>query len=114
MKTKKALKITSTAQGMFCLGAVVSMVCMYLYYSTGEGTLGTTCFELGSVLAVLTAINPVAPICLAVNLWCYLSDRKYPSERKEIGKLWILIPVWPVVTTVLWYLTICVFMYYGL
>lgn len=44
--------------------------------------------------------NPVAIISFCICLSTYLEERKQPNVKEKIGKKWMWIFAWPLITTV--------------
>lgn len=98
MKTVKLLKITSVLQLIFCIFCISSTLCFAIsrYYHS------VLFFSIGIILTHIWIINPVAIISFLVCLVLFLNERKQPEAMKIIGKKWIWIFVWPVITTFLY------------
>lgn len=98
MKTLKALKITSILNGIFCFFCIASIVCVAInhhydaYFFSG----------LGVLLSYGWIINPVGIISFILCLILYLTERKQPDHKQLIGRKWIWIFVWPIITTIFW------------
>ena len=102
MKTLKALKITSILNGIFCFSCVASTVCFAIlrYFDI------RAFFSVGMILTCGWIINPVGIVSFVVCLSIFLSERKNEEAKQVIGKKWIWIFVWPIITTIL-YLYAC-------
>ena len=100
MKTLKLLKITSILQIIFCLLCIASTVC-FAIASFCESQLF---FEIADALIRFWIINPVAPISFLICLPCFLIERRNPESRAIIGRRWVWIFLWPVITALM-YLT---------
>ena len=98
MKTLKALKITSVLNGIFCFFCIASTVCFAInrYFDL------RTFFDTANILVYGWIINPVGIISFVVCLVLFLVERKQPENRQLIGRKWIWIFIWPIVTTVLY------------
>lgn len=96
MKTIKALKITSVLQIIFCLCCVATITCLMIFKRTGNWDF----FTLGNLFMFGWIVNPVAPISFFICLSTYLEERKQPISVGKIGKKWIWIFIWPLITTV--------------
>ena len=96
MKTLKALKITSILNSIFCIFCVASTVCFAInrYYDI------RAFFSVGKFMTYGWIINPVGIVSFVVCLVLFLTERKNQEAKKAIGKKWIWIFIWPVVTTV--------------
>lgn len=119
MKTRKTLRMTGLIQLACCLIMLLDMGLLSFYAHTRipvpEGSLWFAFLDLFGGLGALLWFAPIAVICLAVNLFAFLDDRKDPEQRKMIGKrwLWIQVPflgtlavkwlyLWLVVAVILW------------
>ena len=100
MKTLKLLKITSILQIIFCLLCIASTVC----FAIASVFDWRPAFEAANFLVPFWLINPVAPISFLICLPCFLIERRNPESRAIIGRKWIWIFLWPVITTLM-YLT---------
>ena len=100
MKTLKALKITSILNSIFCIFCIASTVCFAVnhYYNLRDF------FSVGMLLVYGWIINPVGIVSFFVCLVLFLIERKNQESKQAMGKKWIWIFVWPIVTTV-FYLT---------
>ena len=102
MKTLKALKITSILNGIYCFCCIVFAVCLTInqYYSVGA-------IEVIGVIATFGwLINPSPFVTLIINLVFFLVERCSPEAKQIIGKKYIWIFVWPVITTVFYFTSI--------
>ncbi len=97
MKTLKALKITSILQILYCFFCIVSNVCFAL-----SNYFDDIFFSIGMFSLYCWATNPVGIISFIVCLRLFLRERKLPDAKQIIGKKWIWIYVWPVITTLFW------------
>lgn len=99
MKTLKALKITSVLNGIFCLCCIISLSCLAInrYFDLGafENTIAIIC----RIPLLCWLINPIGILSFIVCVVLFLIERKNPEARQEIGKKWIWIFIWPVITT---------------
>lgn len=100
MKTIRALKVTSILNGIFCFFCIASTVCFALnrYFDL------RFFFDIANILIYGWMINPVGIISFVVCLVSFVAERKTPEARQVMGKKWIWIFIWPIITTVL-YLT---------
>jgi len=96
VKTLKSLKITSIIQGLYCLLCFISLSLLLIGLYVGVN--GFT--PIGSFLLFYAAEFSifVAPVCFILNLFNFIRELKYPEQRKLIGKKWIWIFVWPIIT----------------
>ncbi len=100
MKTVKALKITSVLNSIFCLFCIASTICFAVnrYFDL------RVFFDIANILVYGWIINPVGIISFVVCLVLFLFERKESEAKQVMGKKWVWIFIWPVMTTVL-YLT---------
>jgi hypothetical protein len=98
MKTLKALKITSILNGIFCLSFIISIICFAVnqYYKTNLLSL------IGALFVYGWMVNPIPFISCIRCFILYLTERKSEIDRQTIGRKWIWIFVWPVITTAIW------------
>ena len=100
MKTIRALKITSVLQIIFCLFCIASTVCFAISnYQCSNGDYWRTAFDTANILVYGWIANPVAPISFVICFVLFLIERKRPESRSLIGRKWIWIFVWPIITT---------------
>lgn len=99
MKTIKALKITSILNGIFCLFCIASTVCFAIYYYWDSSAF----FDAANVLVYGWVGNPVAPISFIICLIIFLVECRQPENRQLIGRKWIWILTWPVITTLFYF-----------
>ena len=119
MKTKKTLRITCLIQAACCLVMLLDFGSSAYYANTQipvpEGSVWFAFLDLFGGLGALLWFAPIAVICLAVNLFAFLDDRKDPEQRRVIGKRWLWIPasflgtlavkwlyLWLIVAVILW------------
>lgn len=100
MKTVKALKITSVLNSIFCFLCIASTVCFAVnrYFEL------RVFFDIATILVYGWIINPSGIISFIVCLALFLRERKSQKAKQTMGKQWIWIFIWPIITTVL-YLT---------
>lgn len=98
MKTLKALRITSILNGIFCFFCIASTVCFAVtrYYDSEQF------FRIGNILIYGWIINPVGIVSFIVCLALFLAERKNQEPKQVMGKKWVWIFIWPVITTVLY------------
>ena len=99
-KTLKALKITSILNGIFCFFCIASTVCFAInrYFDISQF------FSIGNIFTFGWIINPVGIVSFVVCLSLFLSERKNQEAKEVIGRKWVWIFIWLMVTTIL-YLT---------
>jgi len=105
MKTLKALKITSILQILFCVCCIASVLC----FALDDNYKSDLLFGFGMILFVNYIINPIGIVAFIINLIMFFVERKRPENRNLIGKKWVWIFIWPVVTTVLWLASVVLF-----
>ena len=98
MKTLRALRITSVLQIIFCLFCIASLTCFAIYRWYDIDLL----FYIGGLLVYGWMINPISIISFVICLFCFLPERKDPEARQIMGKKWIWVFIWPVITTLVW------------
>ena len=103
MKTLKALKITSILQMIFCLLCIASTICFALAHYSAEWR---TPFRIANILVYGWLINPVAPISFVICLLLFLVERRQEENRQLIGRKWIWIIAWPIITTLFYFSTL--------
>ena len=96
MKTLKALKITSILNGIYCFFCIASTVCFAINHFYNLWNF----FSIGIILVYGWMINPVGIVSFIVCLTLFLTERKNFEAKQAIGKKWIWIFIWPIVTTV--------------
>ena len=107
MKTLKALKITSILNSIFCLCCITSLTCLAINRYCTLGTLENIIAIIGGILLLCWIINPAGIVSFIVCLVLFLKERKNYEARQIMGKKWIWIFIWPVITTVLYFVSIC-------
>lgn len=98
MKTTKALKTATIWNCIFCFSCVLSTVCFAIdeYYDV------STLFGIGILAIYGWMVNPFPIISCFRCLKTYLAERKIPLYKQTIGRKWIWIIIWPIITTILW------------
>ena len=99
MKTIKALKITSALQIIFCLFCIAATICFGIcrYADSSQA------FQIANILTYGWIVNPIGPVSFIICGAFFLIERKQPEHRQLIGKNWVWIIVWPVITTVFYF-----------
>ena len=108
MKKLKALKITSILNGIFCFCCIASIV----FYALNHYYDIYTFFGLGVLLSYGWIINPVGIVSFVLCLSLFLSERKKQEAKQVIGRKWIWIFVWPIITTVFFIISGLLFIKY--
>ena len=98
MKTLKALKITSILNGIFCFFCVASTVCFAITRYCDSNLF----FSIGNILIYGWMINPIGIISFVICLPLFLTERKDQESKNAMGKKWIWVFVWPIITTLLY------------
>ena len=100
MKTLLALRITTVLNSIFCFFCIASTVCFAIdHYYNFQGF-----FSAGIILTNGWIINPIGILSFIVCFHFYSTERKNQEAKSAMGKKWIWVFIWPVVTTV-FYLT---------
>ena len=96
MKTLKTLKTMNIWNSVFCVSWAISLLCLLIdkYYDILLVNIG-----LITIYGWMT--NPFAIISCFQCLIAYLADRKNPTYKQLIGKKWVWIFIWPIITTLL-------------
>ena len=98
MKLQKSLAITSILQSVFCLICIASSICFGICRYTGDRTF----FEAGNTLTPYWMLNPIAFPCFVVNLYYYIYERHESEFKRRVGRKWVWVFLWPVITTVMY------------
>ncbi len=100
MKTLKALKTATIWNCIFCFSCILSTVCFAIdeYYNA------SLLFSIGFLFVYGWMVNPFAIISCYWCLKAYLSEHKDPDYKQIIGRKWVWIFIWPIITTALWFL----------
>ena len=101
MKTLKALKITSILNGIFCFCCILSIGGLAIgnYYDS------QICWSIGNILTITWIINPIGLVSFGICLSLFLKERKNQEAKQIMGKKWIWIFIWPIITTVVYLMT---------
>lgn len=99
MKTLRSLKITSILNGIFCLFCVVFSICLTVNQIYDISAVKT----IGVIAAFGWMLNPTPPVSFIINLVIFLDERHSPEARQLIGKKYIFIFIWPVITTLFYF-----------
>ena len=103
MKTLKAIKITTILNSIFCFFCIASSVCFAISYFFDLRVF----FDIANILVYGWIINPVGIISFVICLVFFLIEHKDSEAKQAIGKKWVWIFIWPVITIV-FYLTAAV------
>ena len=106
MKTLKALKITSVLNGIFCLCCILFLACTAINRYGALGEAENIIAVIGRIFLWGWLINPVGIVSFIVCLTLFAVERKDPVAKQVIGLKWIWIFVWPVITTVFYFVSI--------
>ena len=97
MKTRKTLRITGWIQLVCCLILLLDLgFSAYAARHQIPVSGDSLWFEFWDFFGGLGPIlwsAPVAIVCLAVNLFVFLRERKDLEQRTQIGKRWLWIPL---------------------
>ena len=103
MKTTKALKTTSIIQIAFCVYYLLSFLLIVIGTNWGPIALANIALFLFYFFTCYSII--IIPICFFINLGFFISDCHNPEQKKLLGKKWIWIFVWPVITAACYFLS---------
>lgn len=81
---------------------------MPLYTAYYPSDFARVCFEIGVIMTLLSAINPIGIICAVTNLVSYIDHRK-DADHKPSSKILLWVIVGPILTTLFWCLSIFFF-----
>ena len=109
----KAMKAATVLQILYCVGCVIVLVCMPLYTAFYPTAFGEVCFRIGATLALFSALNPLGLICAIVNGVGYYRNRTEISDERKKNSIYIWVAVGPILTSVLWYLSLCSYIYHS-
>ena len=105
MKTIKALKITYVLNGIFCFCCIISITCLAINRYCALGAFENIIAIIGEIPLLCWIINPVGIVSFVVCLVLFLIERKNYEARQVMGKKWIWIFIWPVITTFLYFVS---------
>ena len=100
MQTIKALKAAAVWSCVFCASCILSTVC----FAVDECYDVKVLFVIGVITVYGWMVNPFAIISCFRSLKIYLAERKKPDCKQMIGRKWVWIIVFPIITTVFWLL----------
>lgn len=100
MKTVKALKITSILNGIFCFCCIMFVACLNINQHYGIGIIQT----IGVIVAFGWLLNPTPVVTFVINLVFFLVERHSSEARQRIGKKWIWVFIWPVITALFYFI----------
>jgi len=98
MKTLKALKITSILNGIFCFLCIASTLCFAISHYFDLRAF----FDVANTIVYGWIINPVGIVSFIICLVFFLAERKDQEAMQAVGKKWVWIFIWPVITTILY------------
>ena len=102
MKTLKSLKITTILNSIFCFCCITSVICLIVNQS----------YDMAAITAIYVIatigwmINPSPTIMFIVNLVMFLVERRSANARQIIGKKYIWIFIWPVITILFFFVAL--------
>ena len=105
MKTLKALKAMYILNGVFVFCCIASTICCAINHYSNIYTF----FGIGVILAYGWIVNPSAIISCFCCFTFYLYEHKSPEFKQLVGKKWIWIFIFPIITTVLYLLSAVLF-----
>ena len=100
MKTLRSLKITSFLNGIYCFCCVLFAVSLVILQHRSIGAVRV----LSTVGAFGWLLNPTPLVTFIVNLVLFLTERQDPQARQKIGRKSVWIFLWPVITTVFYFI----------
>ena len=102
MKTLRNLKITGIIQTIYCAYSLISTLLMIIASNTGNLALLNKMAFLFYYTVEFSMF--ILPVCFVVNLESFIKERKHPEQRNIIGKKWIWIFIWPVITSICFFI----------
>ena len=99
MKTLRNLKIAFVFNGIFCLSCILSTTC----FAVARYFDSRLFFDIGNIFIYGWIINPIGIISFLFCLVPFLRERKAPEDRQAMGKKWIWIFLWPIITTLMYF-----------
>lgn len=99
MKTLKALKTTSILNGLFCFFCIVFVICL----TTNQYYHMDIIVAIGVIATFGWMFNPTPIISFIVCFGYFLTERHSPEEKQRIGKKYIWIFIWSIVTTLFYF-----------
>ena len=106
MKTLKALKITSILNGIFCLCCILFLACLAINRYCALGEIENVISTINRIFLWGWIINPIGIVSFIVCLTLFVVERRDQVAKQVIGLKWIWIFIWPIITTVLYFLSI--------
>ena len=98
MKTIKALKAVTIWNCIFCFFWILSILCLAIHEYYDVYIL----FGIGVIGIYGWMVNPFPIISCYRCHKIYLAERQVPLYKQQVGKKWVWIYIWPIITTVLW------------
>ena len=100
MKTLKALKITSILNGIYCFFCIIFAICLIInqYYHTDA------IVAIGVIATFGWMLNPTPIISFIICLIFFLTERHSTEAKQTIGKKYIWIFIWPIITTLFYFI----------
>ena len=98
MITSTSIKVTSILQIIYCLYCITSTLLIVIGVNNGPLIIANLMLFLFYTVTAYSII--IAPVCFLINLVFFLLECKDPEQKRLIGKKWIWIFVWPVISTV--------------
>ena len=99
MKTLKALKITSVLNSIFCFFCIAFIICLIINQNHHTDAVG--------VMVVISAfgflLNPTPIVSFAICFTFFSTERRSMEEKEKIGKRFIWIFLWPIITAIFYF-----------
>jgi len=106
MKTLKALKITSVLQIIYCFCCIIFIISIKVNHFYSISVIR----DIVTFIRVLTTfgwlINPIGIISFIICLLLFLTEHKHKENKQLIGKKWIWIFIWPVITAIFYLISL--------
>ena len=102
MKTLKTLKITSILNGIFCFFCVAFVICLFINQHDSNNIVKI----IGGISGIGWLINPTPLISFILCVGAFSDEHHCPDMRQIIGKKYLWIYIWPVITTLCYFATL--------
>ena len=102
IKTIKALKITSILNSIFCFCCITFVICLTVnqYYAMAAIK------AIGVITTFGWMFNPTPIVLFVICLVFFLVERHSDEAKQKIGKKYIWIFLWPVITALFYFVAI--------
>lgn len=107
MKTLKALKITSILSVLHCLWSIIFVACLIISWHFNSDIIT----NIGVISIFGWMINPLPVISASISLTLYWDERHSPEAKQLIGKKYIWIFIWPLITSIFYFIAMGFFLY---